>query len=71
MLNLQISDKSTCDIVNKKAKEKIKQIQQKITILTKMQDVLINFSLSCDKKQITDDCSILNMINSEDYFKEI
>lgn len=68
LLHLQVTDSSTCDIVNRKAKEKIIQIQNKISLLTKMQDILIDFSSSCDKKQLTDECPILNMINSEDLF---
>lgn len=69
LLNLQISDMETCHIVNQKAKEKIKQIENKILLLTKMHDVLLDFSSSCDKREMTERCPIISMINDDNYFE--
>ena len=63
LLNLQVSHKNTCNAVNKKAKSKIDEIQNKITMLNRMKKILSDLSLSCDEKKLTVDCPILAALN--------
>ncbi|WP_198014262.1 MerR family DNA-binding protein [Leptospira wolffii] len=63
LLNLQVSNKNTCNAVNKKAKIKIDEIQNKITMLKKMKKILYDLSLSCSEKKLTVDCPILAALN--------
>lgn len=67
LLILQLSQKSTCNVVNKKAKNKIEEIKNKIMMLNRMKDILADLSLSCDNKELTEDCPILRMLDSNDF----
>lgn len=68
LLNLRVSDNSSCHIVNNKTKEKIEEIQSKVILLNRMKAVLQDLSLSCDQKKPTEDCPILKILDS-DYFQ--
>lgn len=67
LLNLQVSQKSTCNIVNKKAKNKIEEIKKKINMLNRMKDILIDLSFSCENKKLTEDCPIIKMLDEDDF----
>jgi DNA-binding transcriptional MerR regulator len=66
LLNLQVSNKSTCGAVNQKVKNKIVEIQNKITLLTRMKTILVDVSFSCEKKETTENCPLLRIFSENE-----
>ncbi len=66
LLGLRVEDPATCAAVERKTREKIEQVQQKIRDLRRMEDALERLAASCADRRATVECPILQILAEED-----
>ncbi len=62
LLALRVRSAQTCDRVQKKSKEKLKDIQNKIVHLKKLEKTLKRLVSDCENRVVSDQCPILDKI---------
>ncbi len=62
LLKLSVSNLNQCDVVKKKTFEKVKSIEEKIKILTKIKKILEGLIECCEHRTKTAECPILKSL---------
>lgn len=63
LLNLRVEDASACGTVERRTRAKLAQVEQKIDELERMKRTLEQLVRTCQAKQHSDDCPILEMLD--------
>src|SRR2546428_14188141 len=62
LLGLRVGHVAACDAVERKTREKIELVQQKIADLRRMKRTLERLAVACAARRPTDDCPILEAL---------
>ncbi len=62
LLELRVDDPAACPLVAARTRMKLEQVKQKIRELERMQRVLERLTASCEAREPTADCPILEML---------
>ncbi|MGH7674796.1 MAG: MerR family transcriptional regulator [Gemmatimonadales bacterium] len=62
LLGLRVRHGAACDAVERKTRQKIALVQQKIRDLQRMKRTLEHLAAACEARQPTDDCPILEAL---------
>ena len=62
LLGLRVRHGAACDAVERKTRQKIEVVQQRIRDLQRMKRTLQRLAASCTSRQPTDDCPILEVL---------
>jgi len=62
LLGLRVRHAAACDAVERKTREKIELVQQKIADLRRMKRTLERLAVACAARRPTDDCPILEAL---------
>jgi Hg(II)-responsive transcriptional regulator len=62
LLGLRVRHRAACDAVERKTREKIEIVQQKVADLQRMQHTLKRLAAACAARRPTDDCPILEAL---------
>ena len=66
LLELRVSRRTACDAVERKTREKIELVEQKIHDLRRIYRTLGHLAAACAAKRPTDDCPILEALEEYD-----
>ncbi len=66
LLALQIDSVETCDQVRQRAEEKVHDIEAKIQVLQRMHTILSDLIHSCDQREPSGICPILDVLTSQE-----
>src|SRR3989442_15932870 len=66
LLGLRVRHGAACDAVERKTRQKIKVVQQRIRDLQRMKRTLQRLAAACTARRPTDDCPILGVLEDHD-----
>ena len=66
LLGLRVRHGAACDAVERKTRQKIVVVQQRIRDLQRMKRILERLASACTARQQTDDCPILEVLEDHD-----
>src|SRR5216683_2754464 len=66
LLGLRVRHGAACDAVERKTKQKIDVVQQRIRDLQRMKHTLERLAAACSARRPTDDCPILEVLEHDD-----
>lgn len=61
-MDLEVTSRSSCDNVRKKAEDKLKIVEERINALGLMKSVLEELITACKGRKMTEECPILKSI---------
>src|SRR5205809_7970233 len=67
LLALPVRHGAACDVVERKTRQKIEVVQQKIHDLQRMKRTLERLAAACTARRPTDDCPILEVLEDHDH----
>jgi Hg(II)-responsive transcriptional regulator len=65
LLGLRVRRGAACDLVERKTRQKISVVQQRIRDLRRMQRTLERLAAACTARRPTDDCPILEVLEDD------
>jgi Hg(II)-responsive transcriptional regulator len=65
LLELRVGEKTNCDEVREQTEIKIRDIEDKIADLERMQEVLVKLATACQNRGATDECPILEALENK------
>jgi len=65
LLGLRVRRGAACDLVERKTRQKISVVQQRIRDLRRMQRTLERLAVACTARRPTDDCPILEVLEDD------
>lgn len=65
LLTLQIDKPSSCQQVKERTESKLREVEEKICLLNRMQTTLASLLLSCEERQTTEPCPILEILSAD------
>jgi Hg(II)-responsive transcriptional regulator len=66
LLGLRVEHSAACDAVERKTRQKIEVVQQRIRDLQRMKRTLERLAAACTARRATDDCPILGALEGHD-----
>ena len=66
LLRLRIRHNGACDAVERKTRQKVEVVQQRIRDLQRMKRTLERLASACNARRATDDCPILEVLEDHD-----
>ena len=66
LLGLRVRHGAACDAVERKTRQKIEVVQQRIRDLQRMKGTLERLATACTARRPTDDCPILEVLEDHD-----
>ena len=66
LLALRVRHGAACDVVERKTRQKIEVVQQRIRDLQRMKRTLERLAAACTARRPTDDCPILEVLEDHD-----
>ena len=66
LLRLRVRHRTACDSVERKARQKIEVVQQRIRDLQRMKRTLEQLAAACAARRPTNDCPILEVLEDDD-----
>ncbi len=66
LLGLRVRHGAACDVVERKTRQKIEVVQQRIRDLQRMKRTLERLAAACAARRPTDDCPILEVLEDDD-----
>ena len=66
LLNLRVRHGSACEAVERRTRQKIDLVHEKLRDLTRMKRTLERLAAACEARQSTDDCPILEALEDRD-----
>ena len=66
LLALRVRHSAACDVVERKTRQKIDVVQQRIRDLQRMRRTLERLAAACTARRPTDDCPILEVLEDHD-----
>ncbi len=66
LLALRVRHSAACDVVERKTRQKIEVVQQRIRDLQRMRRTLERLAAACTARRPTDDCPILEVLEDHD-----
>ncbi len=67
LLGLRVRRGAACDTVERKTRQKIEVVQQRIRDLQRMKRTLEQLAAACTARRPTDDCPILHVLEHDDH----
>ncbi len=67
LLGLRVRHGAACDTVERKTRQKIEVVQQRIRDLQRMSRTLEQLAAACTARRPTDDCPILDVLEHDDH----
>jgi Hg(II)-responsive transcriptional regulator len=67
LLGLRVRHGAACDTVERKTRQKIEVVQQRIRDLQRMKRTLEQLAAACTARRPTDDCPILEVLEHDDH----
>ena len=69
LLGLRVRDGAACDAIERKTRQKIEVVHQRIRDFQRMKRTLERLAAACAARQATDDCPILEVLEDHDDFR--